>query len=371
MVIHRAANLDFSKIIRKIIVMKNNSIWLLAFLIIMYAGTLSAQDAKIVDLGIFKNPNNHKELEVRLRPVKTVENGSYSAGIFTVRIPSEYGVTLTAVPGSSPYGYSFAGPVGQSNGYDYYRFQFSGSVHFVNWEKGVQYPLLSLVVNGDFPPNGRVKLVNNDEWTLRNNGDYYQELRGQELQRSFYYLPVNIKSFYAEPLANRTVNLKWEVESEEILAYSEIEYSVDGRDFDLIGKVPAHTKDDVFDDAYAHLHEKPVDVNFYRIRLTDINGEVTHTPIRVINFDNTDADFAVFPNPTSGPLTIASNNLINYKVGVSYRLIDNSGKIVQTDQVRSDNLNLDLSKLPAGVYFVEIFAGEEPLDKFKVILADN
>lgn len=348
--------------------MKNNIIWLLALIVTMLTGTLSGQDAKIVDMGIFKNPDNHKELEVRLRSTQTVENGSYSAGIFTVRVPSEYGVTLTAIPGSSPYGYTFAGPVGQSDGYDYYRFQFSGSVHFVNWEKGVQYPLLSLRVNGDFPPNGRIKLVNNNEWTNRHNGDYYQELRGQELQRTFYYLPLTVRTFYAEPLVDRTVDLKWELESEEILAYSEVEYSADGRDFELIGQVPAYEKTNLAEESYSHLHNNPTDVNFYRIRLTDINGEVTYTPIRVVNFDNVDADFAVFPNPTSGPLTIASSSLIDYPAGVSYQLIDNSGKVMQTDQVISDNLNLDLSKFPAGVYFVEILSGEEQLNKFKVIL---
>lgn len=353
--------------------MRNNNIWLFALFAILYAGTLSAQEAKIIDLGIFKNPDNPKELEVRLRPTQRVENGSYSAGIFTVRIPSEYGATLTAVPGSSPYGYTFAGPVGQANGYDYYRFQFSGSVYFVNWEEGVQYPLLSLKVNGEFPPHARVELVNNDEWTIRHNGDYYQELRGQELQRKFYYLNLTVKGFYVEPMADQTVELNWELENGDLLDHSEVEYSVDGQNFERIGEVPAHGEEvDVFEEGYSHFHEKPANVNFYRIRLIDINGGITYTPIRVINFDQIGADFAVFPNPTSGPLTIASSKLMDYPTGVSYQLIDNTGKVVRMDQVRSENLNLDLSKLPAGPYFVKLFTGEEQLvDQFKVILAKD
>lgn len=350
--------------------MNNHRIWLLIFLVIMSAGVLSAQEGKIIDLGIFKNPNNPAELEVRLRPAETIENGSYSAGIFTVRIPSSYGVALTEVPGSSPYGYSFAGPVGHAEGYDYYRFQFSGSVHFVNWEKGVEYPLLSLKVIGEFPRNARVGLVSNNEWTKQYNGDYYQELLGQELERRFYFKPLIIRDFFGELLTEQNVGLNWELENEELLAQSQVEHSTDGRNFEQLAKIPASVKPDG-SEAYSFVHENPVNINFYRIRLVDINGEVTYSPVRVINLDQLDADFAVFPNPTPGPLTIASRNLNHYPDGVTYQLIDNIGRVVRTNQLQSENFDLDLSKLPGGIYFVTILSDEKQLDKFKVILANE
>jgi hypothetical protein len=103
--------------------------------------------------------------------------------------------------------------------------------------------------------------------------------------------------------------------------------------------------------------------------MVDINGEVTYSPVRVINFDDIDADFAVFPNPTSGPLTIASRNLAHYPEGVNYQIIDNSGKVLWFDRITTDNLSTDLSKLPAGAYFVKLLSGQEQLAKFKVILA--
>jgi hypothetical protein len=351
--------------------MKKNTIWLLALLAIMFGGGLSAQDAKVVDLGIFKNPKDHSIVKVKLRPAQDVSNGSYSAGIFTVRMPSEYGASLTAVSGTSPYGYTFAGPVGNADGYDYYRFQFSGSVHFVNWERNIQYPVLTLKVNGNTPLNARIELVTDNEWTRQHNGDYYQELLGQELERDFYFLPLNVKGFQATPTADQGVELNWELENEEMLAYSEIEYAVNGQDFNLIGKVAALGDPEAFEEAYSHLHDQPTTVNYYRIRLTDINGEITYTPVRVVYLDDAGNDFAVFPNPTSGLLTIASRNLIGYPAGVSYQVSDNSGKILWTDQIRSDNSKVSLSHLPAGAYIVKIFSSEEQLDKFKVILANN
>lgn len=348
--------------------MKKNNIWLLVLLAIMYTGILTAQDAKIVDLGIFKHPKDHSILKVKLRAAQDVNNGSYSAGIFTVRIPSAYEANLRVEPGSSPYGYAFAGPVGSADGYDYYRFQFSGSVHFVNWERNVQYPVVTLRASGNLPLYAPIELITDNEWTRQHNGDYYQELLGQELERDFYFLPLNVKGFRATPTPKQTVELNWTLENENILAFSEVEYSDNGRDFSSIGRIDATADIDLSDVAYSHMHNDPVDVNYYRIRLTDINGKVTYTPIRVIHFDEADKNFAVFPNPTSGPLTIASRNLSQYSAGVDYQVIDNNGRILWTDRIAAENLNVNLSKLPGGVYFVKIISGSEQLDKFKVIL---
>jgi hypothetical protein len=221
------------------------------------------------------------------------------------------------------------------------------------------------------PLNAPIELVTDNEWTRQHNGDYYQELLGQELEREFYFLPLNVKGFHATPRANQTVELNWALENVDMLAYSEVEYSVDARDFTQIGAVDAAEEVVTFDEAYSHLHEKPGDVNYYRVRLTDINGEITYTPIRVIYFNDTNVDFAVFPNPTSGPLTLATSSLTNYPAGINYQVIDNSGKVLWTDRITADNQDISLSKLPGGTYFVKIFSGEEQLDKFKVIHANE
>lgn len=351
--------------------MRNNNIWLVALLAIMYGGVLSAQDAKMIDLGIFKNSEDHRIVKIKLRPTQDVINGSYSAGIFTVRIPDEYGASLAAVPGSSPYGYTFAGPVGNAGGYDYYRFQFSGSVHFVNWEQNVEYPVLTLKVRGNIPRNARIELVTNDDWTRQHNGDYYQELLGQELERDFYFLPLNVKGFQAAATTRQNVELNWELENEEMLAYAEIEYSTDGRDFDQIGTADALATPEVTDEGYSHLHEAPTNINYYRIRLVDINGQTTYTPTRVVFFDRAQTNFAVFPNPTKGPLTIASNNLSRYPDGVDYQVVNNSGKVLWTGRLIADNLTVDISHLPAGIYYVKIFSSDEQLDKFKVVMGKD
>ena len=343
---------------------------LIAGLLLFSSASLVAQSA-ILDMGIFKKSFDRKKLEIRLRPTEDVVNGAYSGGIFTVRYPLAYGVALDVVPNSALYSYSFAGPVGQHEGYVYYRFQFAGSVNMVNWEKGKEYPIMTLQINGDVPPGAKFELASKNDWTRAYNADYYQELNGLELQRGFYYLPIKVRSFFAIPMPNRTVKLDWEFESDIDLDHSEVEYSADGRGFDLIGLTPAHTDTDRASSEYIFTHITPQPgVNYYRIRMVDINGHVEYSPVRAVNFDDLDADFSVFPNPTSGPLTLVSRNLAKHAAGVHYQLIDNSGKVVQFNNVTDDNVTLDLSKMAAGSYFLQVMTDKEQLEKFKIVVAN-
>lgn len=350
--------------------MKNTFFTLMACFLLSFGGMLSAQ-SNMVDLGIFKKTTDRNQLEVRLRPTQNVVNGAYSGGIFTVRVPDSYGVTLSVAPNSERYGYAFAGPVGQADGYSYYRYQFSGSVNTVTWEKGKEYPLITLQVNGAIPPHAAFELVTNTPWTRDHNGDFYQELNGASVEHVFYKLPIKIRSFTATPLPSRSVQLDWEYESETDLAYSEVEYCVDGLGFGFIGRAPAGNSSDRTQTGYNFLHNTPqANMNYYRIRMVDINGGVEYSPVRAVNFDDLNADFSVFPNPSAGPLTLVSRNLSKYGTGVRYQFIDNAGKVVKSGNVVDDNELFDLSKMPAGVYNLQILTDQEQLEKFQVVIAN-
>lgn len=346
------------------------AIQFLTMLLMLMAWGQSIAQTPLVDLGIFKKSNDRKKLEVRLRPTENVVNGVYSAGIFTVKVPASYGIVLDVAPNSAQYGYTFAGPVGQLDGYHYYRFQFSGSVHNVNWEKGREYPVITLQVIGTPPAKAYYELVTNDPWTRQQNGDYYQELNGQELQRSFYKLPFKLHTFYATGLPSRNVLLDWEYESDADLDLSEVEYSTDGLTFTQVGTVSAHANTDRAETAYNFVHNTPQsNMNYYRIKMVDINGAVEYSAVRSVNFDDLDADFSVFPNPTKGPVTLISRNLAKYGAGLQYQLVDNSGKVIALNQVKDDNQVIDFSRYAAGVYFIKVLSNDEQIARFKIVVA--
>lgn len=350
--------------------MKNSIFAYTILSLLLFSSVVSAQ-SPMIDLGIFKVGTERNTLEVRLRTAEDVVNGAYSGGIFTVRFPAEYGVTLSAIPNTAQYGYAFAGPVGQFEGYNYYRFQFSGSVNMVNWEKGKEYPMMKIQINGVPPAKTKFELVTQNDWTREHNADYYQELNGLELQRTFYQLPIKFSSFDAVAMPNRSVKLDWEFESDTDLDYSDVEYSIDANTFENLNSVAANEQTDRFDRGYGFIHNTPKsDINYYRIRMVDINGAVLYSPVRAISFDGSNADFQVFPNPSAGPVTLVSRHLDKYPSGIQYELVDNLGKVVSMGNVTDDNVTYDWSKMPSGVYYLKIVNSQEQVAKFQVVLAN-
>lgn len=350
--------------------MKKYLLFLVTLFTLVSGGVVEAQ-SPIIDMGIFKKPTDRSKLEIRIRPADDIVNGAYSGGIFTVRFPASYEASLSEVAGSAQYGYAFAGPVGHHDGYNYYRYQFSGSVNMVNWEKGKEYPILTLQVSGNAPKNAKFELVTDELWTRVHNGNYYQELNGLELQRQFYVLPLKQIYFTAEAMQGRKVKLNWEYESEATLSHSEVEYSADGLQFTKLGDVPAANAAERASEGYQFIHEKPQSVNYYRLRMVDIDGGAEYSSVRVVNFDDLDADFSVFPNPTAGPLTLVSRNLAKYPSGLRYQLTDNAGKTILFDRVIHDNTNINLSKIAAGAYHLSVQSEKEQLASFKVVVIQH
>lgn len=165
--------------------MKKRLLWLL------FWSPFSLCAQQILDIGLFNNPVNSDRLEVRIQPTQTVSNGAYTAGVFTVRFLSSYGVTLTApnTLNNVLYRYALANQ-GTDGTYNYYSFSFV-SPFTVNWDAGVAYPLAILQINaGCGSGSGTFEIINN-AWTLANNGNVYQELNGLESQNIIYQPTAN------------------------------------------------------------------------------------------------------------------------------------------------------------------------------------
>ncbi|MBP5572729.1 MAG: T9SS type A sorting domain-containing protein, partial [Bacteroidales bacterium] len=58
--------------------------------------------------------------------------------------------------------------------------------------------------------------------------------------------------------------------------------------------------------------------------------------------------YRVYPNPTEGELFVAD------KAGVVYHIANVMGQTVLTGTLAADNESIDVSSLPAGMYFITI-----------------
>ncbi len=134
----------------------------------------------IFDIGIFNEPVNSDLYAVKIRPLANA-TGDYSAGKFTVLVPTAAGVSLSV--NSSIYGYTLAssGTVGADN---YYIFAFDGS-NTINWAAATENVVAILKQSGSCNGVGNFTIVTPFS-DMSIVGDYYQELGGAGVQNVIY-----------------------------------------------------------------------------------------------------------------------------------------------------------------------------------------
>ena len=71
-------------------------------------------------------------------------------------------------------------------------------------------------------------------------------------------------------------------------------------------------------------------------------------------------ELVIYPNPTSGMLTIKTRQI---NTSAQLTVVDLRGQIVYNDFVGNTTETIDLSGLQTGVYFVQINTGEQIVTK--------
>jgi len=77
---------------------------------------------------------------------------------------------------------------------------------------------------------------------------------------------------------------------------------------------------------------------------------------------NQDNLFAVFPNPAQSIIAVKADKTI---IGAVYSIYDNTGKVVLTGKLHSENTSIELGNLSGGIYMFSV--GEKIKQTFKVI----
>jgi hypothetical protein len=167
-------------------------------------------------------------------------------------------------------------------------------------------------------------------------------------------LPVALMTFSARHEHNVNV-LDWKTASEINNAYFEIERSHDSKTFNTIGKITGAGNSSTVN-TYAFTDNYPEkDRNYYRLKQTDFNGNITYSKIILINTDKSDLEIAsIAPNPAKDKIEIMlTGNTENVRTDI----INMVGKTVLTVDNGTKNSNpmqLDISTLEPGYYVVKI-----------------
>ena len=146
--------------------------------------------------------------------------------------------------------------------------------------------------------------------------------------------------------------LQWTTENEINTKSFDVERSADGNIFSKIGSLNSRNTltENRYDFTDTHV---TMPVNYYRLKLTDVDGKYTHSNIIKLSGNNT---VRVYPNPPG------ANKIVNITTPESFRntqltLYNAQGQRLLSKTIMSNNTQLDISRYPKGSYTLKFADG--------------
>ncbi len=173
--------------------------------------------------------------------------------------------------------------------------------------------------------------------------------------------PVLLSSFSVHKEA-QTALLSWSTAEEVNSERFEVEHSLNGKNWQMIGKVAAkvNSNDKQW---YSFTDVNPANgSNLYRLRMVDRDGTFDYSRVKSLEFDIT-IETAMYPNPVAERLLLKTDDL---KKISRVELFNTMGvAVIQSDTM--PNIGLDVKNLPTGLYVVKVTRTNGSTDTFKVL----
>lgn len=164
-------------------------------------------------------------------------------------------------------------------------------------------------------------------------------------------LPLSLISFEVTAEGNDVI-LSWTTTEEKEVAGFEVQYSADGKNWLVIGKVAANGYTGRNDYRFTHTNPAAT-VNFYRLKIMDLDAHFSYSTIKVIDKRLAETGVSIYPNPFGNQLTWTSRNKGAYEICIR----DIAGKIVLQATVEAQpqqEQHLNTGALNAGLYFMTV-----------------
>jgi fibronectin-binding autotransporter adhesin len=177
------------------------------------------------------------------------------------------------------------------------------------------------------------------------------------LSNSFYPASVNLLNsplpvtlvYFTAVAANGEVKLAWETSAEMNNDHFTIERSADALKWEDLQMIAGSGNTATVSD-YSAVDAHPLaGLSYYRLEQTDRDGKTTFSGIQIIYSDHGPA-LVMYPNPASSRLSIMSGANIK-----TVRVFSAGGQEIRCAVAGGGNeMSLDVSELPVGVYYVRI-----------------
>ncbi|MEO7924103.1 MAG: T9SS type A sorting domain-containing protein [Chitinophagaceae bacterium] len=153
--------------------------------------------------------------------------------------------------------------------------------------------------------------------------------------------------------------LSWKTAQEQNSSHFNIERSMDGFRWSAIGSVPAAGNSSI-ERSYSYTDNSPASNGaIYRIAEYDIDGRTQYTSIIRADCEQKDS-WSIWPNPVQEMLWV--NITATGRSAVTIKIVDSKGSLVRSQQqallTGSNQLNIDMKRLPSGTYHVTVEWGQ-------------
>lgn len=173
-------------------------------------------------------------------------------------------------------------------------------------------------------------------------------------------LPVGSLTFRAAA-AGKTAVLRWTTTAEKNVSHFEVERSTNNRTFASIGRVAAGNRPNQVS-GYGLVDENPATgLNYYRIRITDLDGRSEFSKVEVVRMGATGLTLAVYPNPAHNEVYVQLEG--GWMGKCVSEICDLTGRRLQSEthavQENQAPILLSLAGLPSGTYLLRVTTGSE------------
>ncbi|MEO9533248.1 MAG: T9SS type A sorting domain-containing protein [Crocinitomicaceae bacterium] len=175
-------------------------------------------------------------------------------------------------------------------------------------------------------------------------------------------LPIELIDFYAQDELNRMVALNWSTASETNNDFFIVEESMDGINWTQVLEEDGIHNATTQTNYSVQIKRSSPDEMYYRLSQVDFDGtreilETTH--LRALELPQT----LVYPNPSKGVCTIASNKAIH-----SYRIVDVNGQTLKEEFYEEAVLNVITNVESAGLYFIQLTYESGQTERIKYVV---
>lgn len=170
--------------------------------------------------------------------------------------------------------------------------------------------------------------------------------------------------------SNDIVNLQWIANTDYRNRHFIIERSENGSEFTQLAQIPSQLLGTAFS-TYYRTDDNPFNgTSFYRVKEVFDNETFRYSTVREIKIDSKEKRYNIFPNPTSGHINL---DLLSYNGKKAKVYLTNQlGQIVYRqdfERLGRELIEMDFSKLPGGLYFINIsIEGQKPIGE-KLMIA--